>query len=151
MTDLEYMLIAIEEGRKAQGKTGTNPPVGAIVVKDGRIVGRGHTSHLGGPHAEINALADAGEKAKGATVYCTLEPCAHYGRTGPCCVALTDAGVARVVIGIGDPYEQVNGNGMNHLREYGVEVSLGYWEDLIREDLKDFLDRVEREKGSLEK
>ncbi|TCP70593.1 bifunctional diaminohydroxyphosphoribosylaminopyrimidine deaminase/5-amino-6-(5-phosphoribosylamino)uracil reductase RibD [Baia soyae] len=148
MTDLEYMLIAIEEGRKAQGKTGTNPPVGAIVVKDGEIVGRGHTSHLGGPHAEVNALADAGEKAVGATVYCTLEPCAHYGRTGPCCVALTDAGVTRVVIGIGDPYEQVNGKGMDHLRDHGVEVSLGYCEDLIREDLKDFLDRVKREKSN---
>ncbi|SFX07197.1 diaminohydroxyphosphoribosylaminopyrimidine deaminase [Thermoactinomyces sp. DSM 45891] len=142
MTDLQYMLIAIEEGRKAQGKTGTNPPVGAIVVKDGEIVGRGHTSHLGGPHAEVNALADAGDKAKGATVYCTLEPCAHYGRTGPCCVALTDAGVARVVVGIGDPYEQVNGKGIDHLRESGVEVSLGYCEGLIKEDLKDFLEYI---------
>ncbi|SDY01302.1 bifunctional diaminohydroxyphosphoribosylaminopyrimidine deaminase/5-amino-6-(5-phosphoribosylamino)uracil reductase RibD [Thermoactinomyces sp. DSM 45892] len=146
MTDLEYMLIAIEEGRKAQGKTGTNPPVGAIVVKDGEIVGRGHTSHLGGPHAEVNALADAGEKAKGSTVYCTLEPCAHYGRTGPCCVALTDAGVTRVVVAIGDPYEQVNGKGIDHLRDHGVEVSLGHCEDLIREDLKDFLENVAAEK-----
>lgn len=148
MTDLEYMMIAVEEGRKAQGKTGTNPPVGAIIVKDGEIVGRGHTSHLGGPHAEVNALANAGEKAKGATVYCTLEPCAHYGRTGPCCVALTDAGVARVVVGIGDPYHKVNGKGIDYLRDHGVEVSLGYCEDLICEDLKDFLDRVAKEQAN---
>jgi diaminohydroxyphosphoribosylaminopyrimidine deaminase/5-amino-6-(5-phosphoribosylamino)uracil reductase len=133
---------AVLEGRKAQGKTGTNPPVGAIIVKDGEIVGRGHTSHLGGPHAEVNALRMAGEKAKGATVYCTLEPCAHYGRTPPCTEALVAAQVARVVVGILDPYPKVNGKGVEYLRQNGIEVSTGYLEEIIKEDLKEFLERV---------
>jgi diaminohydroxyphosphoribosylaminopyrimidine deaminase/5-amino-6-(5-phosphoribosylamino)uracil reductase len=141
-TDLEYMHEAVLEGRKAQGKTGTNPPVGAIIVKDGEIVGRGHTSHLGGPHAEVNALRMAGEKAKGATVYCTLEPCAHYGRTPPCTEALVAAQVARVVVGILDPYPKVNGKGVEYLRQNGIEVSTGYLEEIIKEDLKEFLERV---------
>jgi riboflavin biosynthesis protein RibD len=141
-TDLEYMHEAVLEGRKAQGKTGTNPPVGAIIVKDGEIVGRGHTSHLGGPHAEVNALRMAGEKAKGATVYCTLEPCAHYGRTPPCTEALVKAQVARVVVGIMDPYPKVNGKGVEYLRQNGIEVSVGYLEEIIKEDLKEFLERV---------
>lgn len=145
MTDFEYMMIAVEEGRKAQGKTGPNPPVGAIIVKEGIIVGRGHTSQPGGPHAEINALREAGEKAKDATLYCTLEPCAHWGRTGPCCVALTDAGIARVVIGIIDPSSKVNGKGIDHLQKHGVEVSVGFCEEVIRKDLKDFLERVAKE------
>ncbi|MGA9175178.1 MAG: bifunctional diaminohydroxyphosphoribosylaminopyrimidine deaminase/5-amino-6-(5-phosphoribosylamino)uracil reductase RibD [Thermoactinomyces sp.] len=143
MTDKEFMWEAVLEGRKAQGKTGTNPPVGAIIVKDGEIVGRGHTSHLGGPHAEVNALADAGDKAKGATVYCTLEPCSHWGRTGPCCEALTEAGVAKVFVGIVDPYPKVSGKGIQHLKDHGVEVVVGgMYEDEIRQDLKEFLDRV---------
>jgi riboflavin biosynthesis protein RibD len=141
-TDLEYMHEAVLEGRKAQGKTGTNPPVGAIIVKDGEIVGRGHTSHLGGPHAEVNALRMAGEKAKGATVYCTLEPCAHYGRTLPCTEALVKAQVARVVVEIMDPYPKVNGKGVDYLRQNGIEVSVGYLEEIIKEDLKEFLERV---------
>ena len=143
MTDKEFMWEAILEGRKAQGKTGVNPAVGAIIVKDGKIVGRGHTSELGGPHAEVNALRDAGDEAKGATVYCTLEPCSHWGRTGPCCEALTEAGVAKVYVGIGDPFPQVNGRGIKHLRDHGVEVIVGgLHEDVIREDLKEFLERV---------
>lgn len=147
MTDQEYMWEAIIEGRKAQGKTGSNPAVGAIIVKDGKIVGRGHTSELGGPHAEVNALRDAGEQAKGATVYCTLEPCSHWGRTGPCCEALTKAGVAKVFIGIEDPFPRVNGKGIKHLRDHGVEVVVGgLHEDVICEDLKDFLSRVTAEK-----
>jgi riboflavin biosynthesis protein RibD len=143
MTDKEFMWEAVLEGRKAQGKTGTNPPVGAVIVKDGVIVGRGHTSHLGGPHAEVNALADAGDKAKGATVYCTLEPCSHWGRTGPCCEALTAAGVAKVFVGIRDPYPKVSGRGIQHLIDHGVEVVVGgMYEEEIRHDLKEFLDRV---------
>ncbi|WP_124728313.1 bifunctional diaminohydroxyphosphoribosylaminopyrimidine deaminase/5-amino-6-(5-phosphoribosylamino)uracil reductase RibD [Staphylospora marina] len=143
-SDLEYMQEAVLEGRKAQGKTGTNPPVGAIIVKDGEIVGRGHTSHLGGPHAEVNALRMAGEKAKGATVYCTLEPCSHYGRTPPCAEALVKAQVARVVVGILDPYPKVNGKGVEYLRQHGIEVSVGYLEEIIKEDLKEFLERVQK-------
>lgn len=142
MTDLEYMWEAVIEGRKAQGKTGVNPAVGAIIVKDGQIIGRGHTSELGGPHAEINALRDAGDQAKGSTVYCTLEPCAHWGRTGPCCEALTEAQVGRVVIGIRDPFPKVDGKGINHLKQHGVQVDIGFYEKEIKEDLKEFLDSV---------
>ncbi|SFI85691.1 bifunctional diaminohydroxyphosphoribosylaminopyrimidine deaminase/5-amino-6-(5-phosphoribosylamino)uracil reductase RibD [Thermoflavimicrobium dichotomicum] len=131
-TDLEYMHEAVLEGRKARGKTGTNPPVGAIILKDGEIVGRGHTSHLGGPHAEVNALRMAGEKAKGATVYCTLEPCAHYGRIPPCTEALVKAQVARVVVGIMDPYPKVNGKGVDYLRQNGIEVRWAIWKRLSK-------------------
>lgn len=144
-TDLDYMWEAVMEGRKAQGKAGGNPTVGAIIVKDGKIIGRGHTSELGGPHAEMNALYSAGAQAKGATVYCTLEPCAHWGRTGPCCEALTKAQVKRVVIGIIDPYPLVNGKGIEHLKRHGVEIDVGYLEPVIREDLKEFLDRVKKQ------
>jgi diaminohydroxyphosphoribosylaminopyrimidine deaminase/5-amino-6-(5-phosphoribosylamino)uracil reductase len=84
----------------------------------------------------------AGEKAKGATVYCTLEPCAHYGRTPPCTEALVAAQVARVVVGILDPYPKVNGKGVEYLRQNGIEVSTGYLEEIIKEDLKEFLERV---------
>lgn len=147
-TDLEFMWEAVMEGRKAQGKTGINPAVGAIIVKDGQIIGRGHTSALGGPHAEIQALRDAGEQSKGATVYCTLEPCAHWGRTGPCCEALTKAQVKRVVIGIRDPFPLVNGKGIDHLQKHGVEVDVGFYEQEIRKDLKPFLEYVHKEQGN---
>ncbi|MBA4496209.1 bifunctional diaminohydroxyphosphoribosylaminopyrimidine deaminase/5-amino-6-(5-phosphoribosylamino)uracil reductase RibD [Paenactinomyces guangxiensis] len=141
-TDLEFMMEAVKEGKLARGKTGTNPPVGAIIVQNGEIVGRGHTSELGGPHAEVNALRAAGDQAKGATVYCTLEPCAHWGRTGPCCEALVEAGVKRVVVGIRDPFPKVDGKGMDYLLKHGVEVTVGFCEEEIKKDLKEFLDRV---------
>jgi|GEM_PF-4620183 len=92
-----------------------------MIVKNGKIIGRGHTSKLGGPHAEINALHVAGAEAKDATVYVTLEPCAHWGHTGPCCEALTKAKVKRVVIGIRDPFPLVNGKGIEHLKKHGVD------------------------------
>lgn len=139
------MREAILEGRKAQGKAGVNPAVGAIIVKNGKIIGRGHTSELGGPHAEINALRDAGAEAKDATVYVTLEPCAHWGRTGPCCEALTKAKVKRVVIGIRDPFPFVNGKGIEHLQKHGVEVDVGLLAQEIKEDLKEFLERVKKQ------
>lgn len=140
--DLDFMWEAVLEGRKARGKTGVNPAVGAIIVKNGKIIGRGHTSEEGGPHAEVNALRDAGEHAKGSTVYVTLEPCAHWGRTGPCCEALTEAEVSRVVIGIRDPFPKVDGKGIDHLKENSVQVEVGFYEKEIREDLKQFLESV---------
>ena len=139
------MWEAVVEGRKAQGKAGVNPAVGAIIVKDDKIIGRGHTSELGDPHAEINALRDAGDQAKDSTVYCTLEPCAYWGRTGPCCEALTESKVKRVVIGILDPFPFVNGKGIKYLKQHGIEVDVGYLEEEIRQDLKEFLDRVNKE------
>lgn len=142
-TDQSWMWEAVLEGRKAQGKTGSNPAVGAVVVQAEKIVGRGHTAHLGGPHAEIQAMKDAGEQTRGSTVYCTLEPCAHWGRTGPCCEALVKAGIKRVVIGILDPYPKVNGKGVAYLQKNGVEVVIGLYEKEIKEDLSDFLERIE--------
>ena len=87
----------------------------------------------------MNALQDAGAEAEGATVYCTLEPCAHWGRTGPCCVALTDANVSKVIVGIRDPFPAVDGKGIDHLREHDVEVDVGYCEEIIKQDLAEFL------------
>ena len=114
----------------AEGDTSPNPMVGAVIVDgDGNIVGEGYHHKAGQPHAEINALAAAGDKAKGATVYVTLEPCFHYGRTGPCCEALIKAGVKRVVSAVTDPNPLVAGRGLSRLREAGIEVSEHVCED----------------------
>lgn len=123
------MALAIALGRQGLGRTWPNPSVGCVVVKDGRIIGRARTADGGAPHAEPQALAMAGEAARGATVYVSLEPCAHHGRTPPCANALVDAGVARVVIGASDPNPQVNGQGVAILRAAGIEVTQGVSED----------------------
>lgn len=117
---LARALSLAEFGR---GGTYPNPMVGSVVVRDGEIVGGGFHERAGGPHAEILALAAAGEKARDATVYVTLEPCNHAGRTGPCSRALIDAGVARVVIGMPDPNPDVSGGGARALRDAGIDVS----------------------------
>jgi diaminohydroxyphosphoribosylaminopyrimidine deaminase/5-amino-6-(5-phosphoribosylamino)uracil reductase len=116
-------LFLAERGR---GQTTPNPMVGALIVSpDGVIVGRGHHARAGEPHAEIHALRDAGDRARGATLYCTLEPCCHTGRTGPCSVAVADAGVRCVVAAVADPNPLVAGGGFRYLRERGVEVITG--------------------------
>jgi diaminohydroxyphosphoribosylaminopyrimidine deaminase/5-amino-6-(5-phosphoribosylamino)uracil reductase len=120
--DVAYMRLAIAEAIRALGRTHPNPAVGAVVVKGGKIVGRGWTRPPGGPHAEIVALKAAGKKAKGATLYTTLEPCNHFGRTPPCSDAILKAGVKRVVYGSLDPNPKVNGAGLRKLRRGGVEV-----------------------------
>jgi diaminohydroxyphosphoribosylaminopyrimidine deaminase/5-amino-6-(5-phosphoribosylamino)uracil reductase len=117
---LERALALAENGR---GTTHPNPVVGAVVVADGEVVGEGWHERKGGPHAEVVALAAAGERARGATVYVTLEPCAHHGTTPPCVDALIDAGVARVVAGQVDPHPD-HGGGLERLREQGVAVEL---------------------------
>jgi diaminohydroxyphosphoribosylaminopyrimidine deaminase/5-amino-6-(5-phosphoribosylamino)uracil reductase len=119
------MLRAIELAATARGWVSPNPAVGAVIVRDGRVVGEGSTQPPGGPHAEAVALRAAGEAAHGATVFVTLEPCCHFGRTPPCTDALIAAGVARVVCAIGDPDAQVNGRGFGRLRDAGVEVKEG--------------------------
>src|SRR6185436_9156507 len=102
--DETFMRRAIELARLSLGETSPNPNVGCVIVApDGRIVGEGRTAPAGGPHAEVQALLAAGERARGATAYVTLEPCNHTGRTGPCSRALVASGVARVVVGVGDP------------------------------------------------
>ena len=119
----DSMEHALELAERGRGTTHPNPIVGAVVVSGGEVVGEGWHEEKGGPHAEVAALADAGEKARGATVFVTLEPCAHHGETPPCVDALVEAGVARVVAGQTDPHQE-HGGGLERLREAGVEVEL---------------------------
>jgi diaminohydroxyphosphoribosylaminopyrimidine deaminase/5-amino-6-(5-phosphoribosylamino)uracil reductase len=119
---LQRALALAERGRGHVDYT--HPLVGAVVVRDGDVVGEGWYDGLGTPHAEVAALAQAGERARGATLYVTLEPCSHHGRTPPCADAVIAAGVARVVAGAGDPNPKVNGQGFARLRDAGVEVEL---------------------------
>lgn len=120
--DRRFMAAAIRLGESANGTTSPNPAVGAIVVKDGVVIGRGCTARGGRPHAEPQALAMAGEGARGATLYVSLEPCSHQGRSPPCADAIIAAGVSRVVAAIGDPDPRVNGAGFERLRAAGIEV-----------------------------
>src|SRR5579885_399977 len=116
---------ALAQGELVRGTTSPNPPVGAVVLAaDGRLVGEGATAPAGGPHAEIVALAAAGDAARGGTVVVTLEPCAHTGRTGPCTAALIEAGVAKVIYAVADP-NPVAAGGAETLREAGIAVHAG--------------------------
>jgi diaminohydroxyphosphoribosylaminopyrimidine deaminase / 5-amino-6-(5-phosphoribosylamino)uracil reductase len=120
----EHLARALELAEGGRGGTAPNPVVGAVLVRDGAVVGEGWHDRVGGPHAEIVALESAGEAARGATLYVSLEPCAHHGRTPPCADALVAAGVKRVVAAVGDPNPQTNGAGFERLRAAGVEVEL---------------------------
>lgn len=133
MTHEAFMDLALEEGAKGKGKTSPNPPVGAILVRDGEIVGRGHHRVAGGPHAEAIALERAGALAQGADLYVTLEPCDHHGKTAPCAPSIVEAGVARVFVGTIDPNPKVSGRGIERLKRGGVEVTLGVREEACRE------------------
>lgn len=130
MTDQDYMRQAIMLARKGEGWTSPNPMVGAVIVKNGRIIGEGYHARWGGLHAERNALASLTEPAEGATLYVTLEPCCHYGKTPPCTEALLEHKIARVVIGSRDPNPEVAGKGAEILRKAGVRVE----EDFLREE-----------------
>jgi diaminohydroxyphosphoribosylaminopyrimidine deaminase/5-amino-6-(5-phosphoribosylamino)uracil reductase len=123
--DLRFMQLALALGRRGQGQTWPNPAVGAVVVKDGIIVGRGWTQPGGRPHAEPEALRRAGETARGATLYVTLEPCSHMGKSPPCADAVIAAGIARVVSAIEDPNPEVAGRGHARLRAAGIAVEIG--------------------------
>ncbi|AXQ23771.1 bifunctional diaminohydroxyphosphoribosylaminopyrimidine deaminase/5-amino-6-(5-phosphoribosylamino)uracil reductase RibD [Acinetobacter wuhouensis] len=120
--DQVWMRQAIAEAEKAIYRTRPNPAVGCVIVKDGVIVGRGATAPVGGSHAEVFAMREAGEQARGATAYVTLEPCAHYGRTPPCAKGLVEAGVAKVVVACADPNPLVAGKGIEILRQAGIHV-----------------------------
>lgn len=120
-----YMKQALTIARYALGRTSPNPLVGAVIVRDGRIVGQGWHRKSGTPHAEVHALRQAGELAAGATIYVTLEPCSHYGRTPPCSQAIIDAGIKKVVVAMTDPNPLVAGTGLKILREAGIEVIEG--------------------------
>ena len=124
----KYMKRAIALARRGLGRTSPNPAVGCVIVRDGAIVGEGWHKKAGGPHAEVHALCQAGEAAKNADVYVTLEPCAHYGKTPPCAEALIDAGVKRVFAAMVDPNPKVKGKGVDALRAAGIEVVTGLME-----------------------
>ena len=119
------MSLALDLARGQQGRTGENPSVGCMLVKDGKVIAQGVTSDGGRPHGEANALQVAGRAAKGATAYVTLEPCSHYGQTSPCALALIEAGIARCVISLIDPDPRVHWRGAALLQEAGIDTVIG--------------------------
>lgn len=132
MTDEIFMREALRIARNAEGRTAPNPLVGAVIVKDGKIVAEGWHRQAGTPHAEIHALNMAGELAKNSTLYVTLEPCSHFGRTPPCAKSIVNAGIKKVVAAMKDPNPKVAGRGFEILRGAGVEVEFGILEDEAR-------------------
>lgn len=126
--DKKYMERALELAALGEGNVNPNPMVGAVVVKDGKIVGEGYHKKYGGPHAEVFALEEAGEKAEGATIYVTLEPCSHYGKTPPCAKKIIDMGIKRCIIASLDPNPLVSGRGIKMMTDAGIEVITGIME-----------------------
>lgn len=126
--DKKYMALAISLAKRAEGRTNPNPLVGAVVVKNGRVIGKGYHKKCGTPHAEVHALNAAGAGAKGATLYVTLEPCDHFGRTPPCTDAIIESGVRRVVIAMRDPNPLTDGRGIRKLSRHGIKTSVGILE-----------------------
>lgn len=139
-----HMANALRLAERAAYTTRPNPMVGCVIAHGERVVGQGWHQRAGGPHAEVFALREAGSEARGATAYVTLEPCAHYGRTPPCALALIEAGVSRVVAAMRDPFPKVDGGGFDLLRNAGIEVAEGLMAAQARELNKGFLSRVER-------
>lgn len=143
MDDLLHMRAALALARRGLGNAWPNPAVGCVLVKDGRVIGRGWTQPGGRPHAETEALRRAGDAARGATAYVTLEPCSHHGRTPPCCEALAGAGIARVVMAMRDPDPRVNGRGLAMLRGAGIVVEEGLLEAEARALNAGFFRRIQ--------
>ncbi|WP_404937763.1 bifunctional diaminohydroxyphosphoribosylaminopyrimidine deaminase/5-amino-6-(5-phosphoribosylamino)uracil reductase RibD [Pseudomonas sp. JDS08PS003] len=141
--DAHYMARALELARKGRYSTHPNPRVGCVVVRDGQVVGEGWHVRAGEPHAEVHALRAAGEQARGATAYVTLEPCSHHGRTPPCADALVNAGVVRVVAAMQDPNPEVAGRGLQRLAQAGIDTYSGVLEAEARSINKGFLKRME--------
>ena len=142
--DHRMMARALRLAERGAFTTRPNPMVGCVLAHGDAVVGEGWHQRKGGPHAEVFALQAAGERAKGATAYVTLEPCAHTGSTGPCADALIAAGVARVVAAMRDPFPQVDGAGFEKLRAAGIVVESGLMEAQARELNRGFLSRIER-------
>ncbi len=138
------MQSALDLARRGRGRVEPNPMVGCVIVRDGGIIGRGHHNQFGGPHAEVTSLEslESHADAKGATAYVTLEPCCHFGKTPPCSDALIGSGIARVVVAMEDPFEQVSGGGIAKLREAGIEVVVGVLGEAARRLNAPFLKRV---------
>lgn len=135
-TDRCYLAAALRLGNAQLGRTWPNPAVGCLIVKEGVVVGAGATGQGGRPHGETVALDEAGEHARGATAYVSLEPCNHHGKTGPCTLALIEAGIARVVIALGDPDPRVSGSGVARLREAGIDVLFEPFADIRASAIK---------------
>jgi diaminohydroxyphosphoribosylaminopyrimidine deaminase/5-amino-6-(5-phosphoribosylamino)uracil reductase len=133
-----YMQMALDLAAKGTGHTSPNPMVGAVLVKEGHVVGRGYHQRAGEAHAEVNAIDDAGDQAKGATIYVTLEPCNHTGRTPPCTQKILAAGITQVVVATGDPNPGVTGGGNAYLRAHGIAVIEGVLEEKGRRLIEDF-------------
>lgn len=144
--DTRMMARALQLARRGRHIARPNPHVGCVLVRDGEVIGEGYTQRAGGNHAEVEAMAAAGD-ASGATAYVTLEPCSHTGKTGPCADALVAAGVTRVVAAMKDPNPQVSGQGLDKLRGGGVEVSCGLLENEARVVIAGFIARMERGRG----
>ncbi|MEM6306963.1 MAG: bifunctional diaminohydroxyphosphoribosylaminopyrimidine deaminase/5-amino-6-(5-phosphoribosylamino)uracil reductase RibD [Pseudomonadota bacterium] len=142
--DTRWMAHALTLGRRGQGRVWPNPAVGCVIVKQGRVLGRGWTQPGGRPHAETMALAQAGPDAAGATAYVTLEPCAHHGKTPPCATALVQAGIARCVVATGDPDPRVSGKGIDILHRHGISVSQGVLKDRADYEHRGFFYRLQR-------
>jgi diaminohydroxyphosphoribosylaminopyrimidine deaminase/5-amino-6-(5-phosphoribosylamino)uracil reductase len=140
--DLPHMRAALVLARRGLGTTWPNPSVGCVIVRDGRVVGRGHTAPGGRPHAEPVALAMAGAQAKGATAYVTLEPCCHWGRSPPCTDALVAAGISRIIVAATDPDPRVHGQGLAQLQAAGIAVETGLLEAEALETLTGFSHRI---------
>lgn len=136
--DENFMRLALELAKKQKGYTHPNPTVGAVVVKEGKVVGLGYHERAGKPHAEVIAINQAGDKAKGATLYVTLEPCTHYGRTPPCTNLIIEKGIKRVVVATLDPNPVVSGKGVERLKNAGIEVEVGVLEKEAKELNEDF-------------
>lgn len=137
--DLYYMREALKLAWKGEGYTSPNPLVGAVVVKDGEVVGRGYHRYYGGPHAEVYALDEAGKQAEGATIYVNLEPCSHYGKTPPCSLKIIESGIRQVVIAMEDPNPRVSGRGIKQLQKAGILVKIGLLADEARELNESFI------------
>ena len=143
LTDADWMARALLLAERGRGTTTPNPLVGAVVVRGGVVVGQGAHLKAGGPHAEVIALDVAGDNARGATLYCTLEPCCHVGRTGPCVERIAAAGIKRVVTAMADPNPQVDGDGHAWLLEHGIEVDTGIRQDEAARQNRPFVTWIE--------
>ena len=142
-TDKRWMRAAIAQSRHAEGRTHSNPPVGCVILdKSGRLCAAAHTGLGGVPHAEKQALDMAGKSAEGGTVYVTLEPCAHHGKTPPCIDAIIAAGVARMVVAVGDPDSRVDGRGLQTAQSAGIDIQLGVESEAAMAVLDGFLQRI---------
>ncbi|MFN3598242.1 MAG: bifunctional diaminohydroxyphosphoribosylaminopyrimidine deaminase/5-amino-6-(5-phosphoribosylamino)uracil reductase RibD [Aquificaceae bacterium] len=146
MEDIKFMERALELAKRRKGLTHPNPTVGCVIVKDGKVVGEGYHERAGMPHAEVVALEKAGERAKGATLYVTLEPCTHFGRTPPCTDAIIRAGLKRVVIATLDPNPLVSGKGVGRLKNAGIEVSVGVLEEEAKKLNEDFFTYISQKR-----